>query len=561
MSDTPPGSPDSPGPRPEPTDDPAAGAAPPTTAAEPATSRLSELRARLRRAGRTKLAFALWVVVVTLVAVPFLYRGSAQVGPGTFEAHVSPGWTGRTEVAVPPLGAISASTHRAPVHLGFELREVDVLEALDPTGQPGIDGIEAEVRDDLPGAAVHLGLLLLAVSAGVGLLAAATFPGRRSGWRLLSGVAIAPVTIGVLVAPAAIGFDANQLEEHYELTGPLGSAQTLLQRVGSLDTRFGSVESRTQVLSEKIANLYSATITGEISRSDGEVVLLHVSDLHLNTIGLSLARDLARDFQADAVIDTGDITSFGFQPEAGFVELLEDFEVPYYVVAGNHDSEAVRADLAASGAVTLLDDDVVEIGDVKVLGVSDPTVTALRTIPKEEINRTYRAQFPRTERLVEAEQPDLLMVHNPVQIRPVLGKVPAAVAGHIHQTRLEVIDGTIVAVVGSSGATGVGNLIVEEDEPYRFELLRFVDGELVAVDQIELRGAGGDFVLNRRLIRGDEPDTDPDADDDVTGVEVEEPSREQVEADSPESLDAATSTTTAGGTDGADTTDTTAPGG
>jgi Icc-related predicted phosphoesterase len=299
------------------------------------------------------------------------------------------------------------------------------------------------------------------------------------------------------------------------------------------------------VLSQKIANLYSATITGDISRSDGEVVLLHVSDLHLNTIGLSLARDLARDFQVNAVIDTGDITSFGFQPEAGFVELLEGFEVPYYVVAGNHDSEAVRTDLAASGAVILLDDETVEIGDVEVLGVGDPTVTALRTIPKEEINRTYRAQFARTEELVEREDPDLLMVHNPVQIRPVLGKVPAAAAGHIHQTRLEVIDGTIVAVVGSSGATGVGNLIVEEDEPYRFELLRFVDGRLVAVDQIELRGAEGDFVLNRRLIREDEPDTDPDADSDVTGVEVEEPSKEQVATERPEDLDAVTSTTAA----------------
>jgi predicted phosphodiesterase len=500
-------------------------------------------RRRLARAGRSRVVFVLWVVLVTLVAVPLLYRGSATVGPGTFEAHIGPGRTGRTEVAVPPLGAVSAPTHRAPVHLDFELHEVDVLEALDPDGRPGVEGIEAEVRADLPGAAKHLALLLAAVSAGVGLVAAACSPGRRSGWRLAAGVVIAPLTITALVAPAAIGFDAEQLEQNYELTGPLGSAQTLLQRVGSLQTRFGSVESRTQILSEKIAGLYSASISGDIARSDGEVVLLHVSDLHLNSVGLSLAQDLAENFQVDAVIDTGDITSFGFAPEAGFADLLDDFDVPYYLVAGNHDSEQVRADLAASDAVTLLDGQTVEIGDVKVLGVSDPTVTALRSIPKDEINRTYRQQFARTESLVESERPDLLMVHNPVQIRPVLGEVPVAAAGHLHQTELQVVDGTVITVVGSSGATGVGNLIVEADAPYRFELLRFVRGELVAVDQIELRGAAGDFVLNRRLISGDEPDTDVDGED-VTDIEVDEPSLERVERDDPSSLTSTTTSTT-----------------
>jgi len=493
----------------------------------------------VRRLGRSRVFFVLWIAVVTLIAVPLLYRGSADIGPGRFQARIGPGWPGSTEVAVPPLGSIQAPTHRAPVHLGFELREVDVLEAIDPDGRPGLDGIEADVRADLPGAAAHLGLLLLAVSAGVGVLAAATFPGNRSLYRLGVGLVVGPLTISVLVLPAVASFDADALEQNYELAGPLGSAQTLLARVGSLQTRFGSVESRTQVLSEKIAGLYSATITGDIARSDGEVVLLHVSDLHLNAVGLALARDLAANFDVDAVVDTGDITSFGFEPEARFVDLLDDFDVPYYVVAGNHDSEQVRENLAVSDVVTLLDGDTAQIGDVTVLGVSDPTVTALRTIPKEEIDRTYRAQFPSTRRLVASTEPDLLMVHNPVQIRPVLGEVPVAIAGHLHQTRLEVVDGTVVAVVGSSGATGVGDLIVEDDAPYRFELLRFFGAKLVAVDQIELQGAGGDFVLNRRLIR---PDPKGGADD-ITGIEVDEPSKEQVESEDPDALDRVTSST------------------
>src|SRR5690606_38713875 len=119
-----------------------------------------------------------------------------------------------------------------------------------------------------------------------------------------------------------------------------------------------------------------------------------------------------------------------------------------------------------------------------------------------------------TERLVEQGEPDLLMVHNPVQARPAYGKVDTVVAGHIHTTRLEVIDGTVVSVVGSSGATGVGDMLTEDDNPFEFQLLRYVDRQLVAIDQIQLQGAGGDFVLNRILVRDDRDDTADDLSDD-----------------------------------------------
>jgi predicted phosphodiesterase len=487
------------------------------------------LRERTRRtlaaAGRSRVAFLAWVVLITLLAVSFSFRASAEVGPGTVQARVSPALEGRTELAVPPLGAVRAATHGAPVQLRFELRELDLLGALGPDGRPGIEGIEAEVNDDIGGALMRLGMLLALAAAAAGALAAMAFPGHRSPGRLALGALIGTATAAVLVLPASVGYDPERFERDPELVGPLMSAPELLQRVGSLETRFGSVESRTRVLSERVARLYSAAVTGEIERSEGEVVLLHVSDLHLNAVGLSLAQELARNFDVDAVIDTGDITSFGFQPEAGFVELLEGFEMPYYVVPGNHDSLPVRRLLAESDAVEYLDGDVVEIAGVKVLGIGDPTVTALRQIPPERLDRTYRAQFPLTRRLVRAEQPDLLMVHSPVQARPVIGDVPAVAAGHLHRTRLEILDGSVVAVVGSSGATGLGDLIIDEGAPYRFQLLRFLDGTLVAVDQIELTGADGDFVLNRRVIRKDEGAT---GDEEIVTTQVREPSLEEL---------------------------------
>ncbi len=494
-------------------------------------------RQLLRRAG-----FVVWVAGVTVVLVSMLYSPTVKVGPGTIDARVRPALRGTTELAVPPLGAVRARTHLAPVTLGIELRQVDVLDVVgsaqdqDPRAlDDPFEVIEEQVRDDIGPALAQLVLRMLVLSCLVGAGAALAFPGRRSARRIAMGAVIGPATVTLMILPAAATYDAEAFDRSPELVGELGSAPQLLARVGSLETRFGSVESRVRVLSAKIADLYSATITDEIAAADGEVVLLHVSDLHLNTVGLAIARQLAQSFDVDAVIDTGDVTSFGFEPESAFLDLFDGFDVPYYVVAGNHDSAAVRERLADNPNVTLLDGDVVEVGDVTILGMSDPTDTALRRIPRATLDRTYRAQFTETAELVDEEKPDLLMVHNPVQARPVYGQVPSVAAGHLHTSRLEVIDGTVVAIVGSSGATGVGDLLVESGNDYEFELLRYRDGVLVAVDQLRLEGAAGDFVLHR--IRIDDPD---DTADDIDDEGADEPSLEEVRERDP---DAATTTT------------------
>ncbi len=499
----------------------------------------SRWRRLATRAGRSKLVFTLWVAAWVLIVVPLVYSPTAKLGPGTVNASFLPSLHGRTELGVPPLGAVRAATHSAPVQLRLELTEVDVLDAIGPKdGQAPVDIddpvpiIEADVREDLGPAVTKFVLTLVVLSVAVGVGAAAAFPGRRSLRRVLAGSAIAPLSIAVLLVPAGLSYDAEQFEQAPELVGQLGSARELMASVGSLETRFGSVDSRVKVLSGKIASLYSTALTGDIERSEGEVVLLHVSDLHLNTIGLALARDLAADFEVDAVLDTGDITSFGYEPETAFLELFDDFDVPYYLVAGNHDSAAVRATLARNDDVTLLDDDMVDIEGIKVLGVSDPTETALRKVPRDVLDETYREQFPSTRRLVEREEPDLLMVHNPVQARPALGEVDTVVAGHVHTTRLEIVDGTVVAVVGSSGATGVGDLLTEGDNPFAFQLLRYVDQRLVAIDQITLQGADGDFVLNRILLRGELDDTADDVSDDG----AYEPSLEEMQELDPDSV-------------------------
>jgi predicted phosphodiesterase len=502
---------------------------------------------RLRRAldalRRSPWAFATWVLVVTLVAVPLVFSASARLGPGTVDASLRPALSGSTELALPPAGSVEAPTHRAPVQLRVELREVDVLDTLAADGQARdaddvAAAVEAEIRADLGGALARLALQLVVVAAGCGLLAALCFPGRRSVRRVVAATVAAPLVVTALVAPAVWGFDERAFVDAPTFSGPLASADELLSRVGSLETRFGSVESRAAVISERLAGLYSATLNDSIARSGGQVTLLHVSDLHLNAVGMALARNFAAQFDVDAVVDTGDITSFGFAPEAEFLDQLEGIDVPYIVVAGNHDSDEVRAQLAADDRVIYLDGDSTEVAGLTIAGIEDPTRTALKQVPRDELRAQYRAQAGQVRALVRDTEPDVLLVHNPVMATPAFGEVGVIAAGHVHRSELEIVDGTVLAVVGSSGANGLGNLLVDEDAPYEFELLRFDRDRLVAVDTLQVDGDDGSFVLRRTLI--DDRDLAASRGADLQPeLELEGPAREDL---SPEQLDQVTTT-------------------
>jgi hypothetical protein len=80
------------------------------------------------------------------------------------------------------------------------------------------------------------------------------------------------------------------------------------------------------------------------------------------------------------------------------------------------------------------------------------------------------------------------------------------VAGHIHERTSSIERGTRVLTVGSTGATGLEEFTVETTRPYEAEVLRFRDGELIAIDYLTVEGIGGDFTLERRLVEPIEPD-------------------------------------------------------
>jgi predicted phosphodiesterase len=225
-----------------------------------------------------------------------------------------------------------------------------------------------------------------------------------------------------------------------------------------------------------------------------------VSDLHVNPLGAELVVRLATDLHVDAILDTGDVTTFGLGVEARFGALLAQAPVPYLLVPGNHDSMANRLELGQVEGIRVLDGELVTVGGVRILGIADPTFTASNEVSTEEANARKAALTGDVRRQVEVEDPDLLAVHDPAQAVAATGIVPVVVAGHIHKRSEAVVDGTLVLTIGSTGATGLGTFTVETARPYEAEVLRFSGDELVAIDHLSVSGIDGGFTLERRLV-------------------------------------------------------------
>jgi predicted MPP superfamily phosphohydrolase/predicted regulator of Ras-like GTPase activity (Roadblock/LC7/MglB family) len=435
------------------------------------------------------------VALAVLLLAPMLGSSDHPVGPGSVSIGFWPTARGHTTLGLPPLGQASAPTHRGPVEVRMELRSLDVPQLIGSDGRVDASAlrssIEADTRGALTAAVVRFGL----VAALVGAVAAAVLPWRRKRTVVLGAVGGGLLAV-VLAASALPGFDSRRFDElTYE--GPVDAGR---QMMASISTTEGPLDRRVSALTNRLAGLYSATLTQSIADSEGEVVILHISDLHLNPIGAQLARRLATSFDVDAVVDTGDTTSFGSSFEGVYADALADFPVPYLYVAGNHDSRPNRRAIKATPGITALHNRVVDVEGVRIAGFDDPVITTANPVPKEQRKATEYAAAPAVAQLLKREQPDVLAVHNPVILRDLVGQVPLAIVGHGHRSRLGARNGTVVWEVGSTGATGLGSLLVENDLPAGAALLRFRDGELVAIDDLEVVGTAGDLQIRRRII-------------------------------------------------------------
>ncbi len=468
----------------------------------------------LREARRSPLLRVVAVAVAALLGAALAVAAAGgvqrQVGPFDTELSLQLDLDGGTRVAVAPLGHLQLATHAGPLRLDVRLVEVREQAARSLVTEPGrLERVGTVIAAD-----VRAGILALALKtalcAGLGAALAAALVFRLwTAAAVASLFALAGLAVAGGVAQATFHPEAV-VEPQYE--GLLVNAPAVVGDARDIVNRFEQYRQSLAALVTNVSTLYTAGESLPAFAPDPETVrVLHVSDLHLNPTAFDLIDRVARQFQVDAVLDTGDITDWGSAAESAYVRRIGSLGLPYVYLRGNHDSRATQDAVAAQPGAVVVDGQARDVAGLQVFGVGDPRFTpdsSTRGSPEEEAEAVLghgRAVSRSLRELTPAA--DVLLLHDPiVAATTVAGDVPLVLSGHTHQRDRYVVDGTLVMVQGSTGGAGLRGLQGEEPTPLTATVL-YLDREtaqLQAFDDVTLGGLGtASVTINRTVVTTD----------------------------------------------------------
>jgi predicted phosphodiesterase len=457
-----------------------------------------------------------------LLAVTFLARQETSVGPATVQLEATPALVGSSRLAAPPFGSVSARTHLGPLAFRATIDDVDLrglgrlLEESSAGGGPRFAELEATLgplEEQARRAAARFLVQIAVLGLAGGLAGVLVFP-RRTRRRLARcGVGGLAATV-LMLGPATLSYDLDAFREpRYDgaieyAPALIGDVRTGLDRLRTLReemVRIGrNLDRAYAALANPVGDLYS----------NGTVRVLHVSDLHLNPAGFDLAERLADQFEVAAVVDSGDMGTWGLPTEPQVAANIARFEVPYLFVKGNHDdADMVRA-VAANDNARVLDGTGVEVAGIRFFGVADPTFTPGKGHRVEAFEQLKVARSVAVADALERQalRPDVLVVHDGRLAAYARGHVATVLEGHLHRFGTEVLNGTRTLMTGTTGAGGPDNFRAEDPPPADAQVLYF-DPETrrpVAVDRITVRLPGSSFSVERVLLPEGETAFAPD---------------------------------------------------
>jgi len=456
---------------------------------------------------------------------------TTYVGPLQTEVRVHPSLRPGVQVDLPPVGEVSFDTHEAPVLVTANITSVDLDAAARLVRSPQqLLALELTVTDTIRAATVRAVLY----SAGSGLAGAlvagvVVYRARR---RALQTVASCLVVVLGTAGATAATFDPAALSQP-RFTGLLSRAPYVVSSARSAVERLESYRSGLSDIVTSVSTLYAVSANlpvlgdaqaGGTGLGEDVTTVLHVSDLHLNPLGFDLADSLVKQFGVQAVVDTGDITTWGSAAESSYLGRIPGLGVPYVFVRGNHDSTQTQAAVAAEGATVLDDGQTAEVAGLRFAGWGDPVFTPDGE-GSEATGGARSVQEQSHQRLADAveawdgahpdDRVDVALVHDPSGLEPLQGTVPLVLAGHLHKRRVTLdASGTRTMVEGSTGGAGVtsaglNRLADGKPVPLEATLLYFGTrgpdaGRLLAYDEVTVGGLGLASVnLARTVLTGD----------------------------------------------------------
>ncbi|MCZ7439325.1 metallophosphoesterase [Micromonospora sp. WMMC241] len=498
----------------------------------PETERVRRLAAwrpghRLRRVG---VVLALLAVTLGGIVVGTYAGGhvGTDIGPFRAELKLSPSLTGGTTVDIPPLGALLLDSHDGPAYLTVEVGSLDQgrTEALidDPAS---ISRASQSAVQDVRDGVVRLGLKTLASAVlATLLLAGLVFRDvRRTAWA--GGLALV-ITAGSLGLAAATVRPQAIEEPRYE--GLLVNAPAIVGDARRIANDYTKYAEQLQRLVGNVSKLYTTvSALPVVQPSPGTTRVLHVSDMHLNPTGWQLIRTVVEQFGIDVVIDTGDLTDWGSEPEASYVGSIGLLKKPYVYIRGNHDSPRTAATVAQQPNAVVLNNSTTTVAGLTIAGIGDPRFTPDKETSPAGSGLTSAVadqvigageQLARTVEK-SPKKVDIALVHDPASAGPLSGACPLVLSGHTHARQVSKLpqapgeQPTTLMVEGSTGGAGLRGLEGEKPTPLTMTVLYLDQQKLLqAYDEITVGGTGQSQVnLERHVIRdpakGDEVPVTP----------------------------------------------------
>ncbi|MEV5765509.1 metallophosphoesterase [Micromonospora sp. NPDC052213] len=474
------------------------------------------------RAGRralraTGVTLAVLVVALVGVVVGVLAGGrvSTDIGPFQADLTVAPAVSGSTTVDIPPLGALLLDSHDGPTHLTVELGALDQsrVQALidDPAS---INRASQTAVDDVREGVMRLGLRTLASAVLVTLLLALLVfrDARRAAWA--GGLALV-ITAGGLGAAAATLRPQAIEEPRYE--GLLVNAPAIVGDARRIANDYTRYAEQLQHIVGNVSQLYTTVSSLPVYEpAPGTTRVLHVSDMHLNPTGWQLIRTVVEQFGIDVVIDTGDITDWGSEPEASYVGSIGLLKKPYVYIRGNHDSGRTAAAVARQPNAIVLNNTTTTVAGLTIAGIGDPRFTPDKNtspagsgLTKQVADQVIGAGDQLAATVRSSPQPvNIALVHDPASAGPLSGACPLVLAGHTHSRQVSKLPEapgqmpTQLLVQGSTGGAGLRGLEGEKPTPLTMSVLYFDKDKLLqAYDDITVGGTGQAQVnLERHIV-------------------------------------------------------------
>ncbi len=455
------------------------------------------------------------VLVVTAAGgfAGLMLGGQVRQDVGPFQARFSatPALDGGTEVRLPPLGSVRLNSHTGPAHLTIDLNALDNTRTIDLISRPdGVERASATAVDDIEAGVSRLALQVTGVTVlGAMVLAALVFRSTRRVAQC-GTLALALVVTGLGLGVATFR-RASIAEPTYD--GLLVNARNVVGDAEKIVEEYDAYRAQLQRLVTNVSRLYATVNSLPVYEPpDGTVTALHISDLHLNPAAWSVIQTVVAQFHIDVVIDTGDITDWGTEPEASFVNFISKLSVPYVYIRGNHDSARTQAAIARQRNAVVLDNSVATVAGLRVAGIGDPRFTPDKDTSSQDPRLRAGLSYVGSQLAATsaANGPvDIALVHDPASAEPLSGVVPLVLAGHTHQRDVRDLPApgpstvrTRLLVEGSTGGAGLRGLDRGEPLPLQLSVLYFgPDKQLQAYDAISVGGAGlAQVSLERHIV-------------------------------------------------------------